>query len=98
MFEQLFEGPIARARQRASPLPAAKWERERNEMQKNLRQRAQKRHKLIESEPKTRGRKRRNCQESQSLGRLAQLVRARASHARGHRFESCSAHHLNYTN
>ena len=27
-------------------------------------------------------------------GRLAQLVRARASHARGRRFESCSAHHL----
>ena len=26
-------------------------------------------------------------------GRLAQLVRARASHARGHRFESYSAHH-----
>jgi hypothetical protein len=26
-------------------------------------------------------------------GRLAQLVRARASHARGHRFESCSVHH-----
>ena len=29
-----------------------------------------------------------------SVGRLAQLVRARASHARGHRFESCSVHHL----
>ena len=28
-----------------------------------------------------------------TVGRLAQLVRARASHARGHRFESCSAHH-----
>src|SRR3954468_7591566 len=27
------------------------------------------------------------------VGRLAQLVRARASHARGHRFESYSAHH-----
>ena len=27
-----------------------------------------------------------------SFGRLAQLVRARASHARGHRFESYSAH------
>ena len=26
-------------------------------------------------------------------GRLAQLVRARGSHPRGHRFESCSAHH-----
>ena len=30
------------------------------------------------------------------LGRLAQLVRARASHARGHRFESYSAHYVNY--
>src|SRR4051794_26382900 len=28
------------------------------------------------------------------LGRLAQLVRARASHARGHWFESSSAHHI----
>ena len=28
-----------------------------------------------------------------SDGRLAQLVRARGSHPRGHRFESCSAHH-----
>ena len=27
-------------------------------------------------------------------GRLAQLVRARGSHPRGHRFESCSAHHF----
>ena len=27
-------------------------------------------------------------------GRLAQLVRARASHARGHRFESYNAHHI----
>lgn len=26
-------------------------------------------------------------------GRLAQLVRALASHARGHKFESCTAHH-----
>src|SRR5258706_796561 len=33
--------------------------------------------------------------DSQSFGRLAQLVRARASHARGHRFESYSAHHVN---
>src|SRR5262245_18150168 len=32
-----------------------------------------------------------------SLGRLAQLVRARASHARGHRFESYSAHHSTIT-
>src|SRR5438105_7498298 len=32
----------------------------------------------------------------QTAGRLAQLVRARASHARGRRFESCSAHHLGY--
>jgi hypothetical protein len=31
-------------------------------------------------------------------GRLAQLVRARASHARGQRFESSSAHHINNTN
>ena len=31
--------------------------------------------------------------DSPSCGRLAQLVRARASHARGRRFESCSAHH-----
>ena len=29
-----------------------------------------------------------------SDGRLAQLVRARGSHPRGHRFESCSAHHI----
>jgi hypothetical protein len=29
-------------------------------------------------------------------GRLAPVVKARVSHARGHRFESCSAHHLNY--
>ena len=28
-----------------------------------------------------------------SDGRLARLVRARGSHPRGHRFESCSAHH-----
>jgi hypothetical protein len=42
-------------------------------------------------------RKRRNRQEVQSFGRLAQLVRARASHARGRRFESSSAHHLNHT-
>ena len=28
------------------------------------------------------------------LGRLAQLVRALASHARSHRFEPCIAHHL----
>src|SRR5215472_19021650 len=28
------------------------------------------------------------------LGRVAQLVRAPASHAGGHRFESCRAHHL----
>ena len=28
-----------------------------------------------------------------SLGRVAQLVRAPASHAGGHRFESCRAHH-----
>ena len=28
-----------------------------------------------------------------SSGRLAQLVRALASHARGHRFKSCIAHH-----
>ena len=28
------------------------------------------------------------------FGRLAQLVRARASHARGHWFESSSAHHV----
>ena len=28
-------------------------------------------------------------------GRVAQLVRAPASHAGGHRFESCRAHHLN---
>ena len=32
------------------------------------------------------------------LGRLAQLVRARASHARGHWFESSSAHHLQRRN
>ena len=30
----------------------------------------------------------------QLIGRLAQLVRARASHARGQRFESSSAHHV----
>jgi hypothetical protein len=30
-----------------------------------------------------------------SIGRVAQLVRAPASHAGGHRFESCRAHHLN---
>src|SRR5215472_5186472 len=29
------------------------------------------------------------------LGRVAQLVRAPASHAGGHRFESCRAHHSN---
>ena len=28
-----------------------------------------------------------------SSGRVAQLVRAPASHAGGHRFESCRAHH-----
>jgi|APCry1669189241_1035207.scaffolds.fasta_scaffold00009_3 hypothetical protein len=28
------------------------------------------------------------------MGRLAQLVRARASHARGLRFESASVHHF----
>lgn len=28
------------------------------------------------------------------FGRLAQLVRACASHAQGHRFEPCSAHHF----
>lgn len=30
---------------------------------------------------------------SRPRGRLAQLVRALASHARGHKFESCTAHH-----
>src|SRR6266849_10262126 len=30
-------------------------------------------------------------------GRVAQLVRAPASHAGGHRFESCRAHHSNQT-
>src|SRR4030042_3724424 len=29
-----------------------------------------------------------------SHGRLAQLVRASVSHTEGHRFESCTAHHL----
>ncbi len=29
-----------------------------------------------------------------SRGRIAQLARAPASHAGGHRFESCSAHHF----
>ncbi len=33
------------------------------------------------------------CYNVNHPGRLAQLVRARASHARGRRFESCSAHH-----
>ncbi len=32
-------------------------------------------------------------QNSGLPGRLAQSVRALASHARGHRFESCIAHH-----
>ena len=36
---------------------------------------------------------RRNRQNGCSSGRLAQLVRALASHARGHRFKSCIAHH-----
>ncbi len=30
------------------------------------------------------------------FGRVAQLVRAPASHAGGHRFESCRAHHAIY--
>jgi hypothetical protein len=32
------------------------------------------------------------------IGRVAQLVRAPASHAGGHRFESCRAHHVNPLN
>lgn len=28
------------------------------------------------------------------VGRLAQLVRALVSHTRGHKFESCTAHHI----
>ena len=32
---------------------------------------------------------------SPHIGRVAQLVRAPASHAGGHRFESCRAHHYN---
>src|ERR1700691_808976 len=32
------------------------------------------------------------------IGRVAQLVRAPASHAGGHRFESCRAHHLSPLN
>jgi hypothetical protein len=31
--------------------------------------------------------------EEHHFGRVAQLVRAPASHAGGHRFESCRAHH-----
>ncbi len=31
-----------------------------------------------------------------SDGRLAQLVRAPALHAGGHKFESCTAHHITY--
>src|ERR1039458_9517578 len=37
----------------------------------------------------------RPCRRSPAIfGRVAQLVRAPASHAGGHRFESCRAHHL----
>jgi hypothetical protein len=39
----------------------------------------------------------RDCQPHQFVGRLAQLVRARASHARGQWFESTSAHHLTHS-
>src|ERR1700756_888272 len=35
--------------------------------------------------------------KSSRLGRVAQLVRAPASHAGGHRFESCRAHHSNHS-
>ena len=69
--------------QRRESGDAAKWEQDLAEWRENLRQGHKKGHMLIES-----------FVENQSLGRLAQLVRARASHARGHRFESCSAHYL----
>ena len=35
------------------------------------------------------------CCTMRKFGRVAQLVRAPASHAGGHRFESCRAHHSN---
>src|SRR5437868_5433554 len=58
----------------------------------NLALRAQSGHTLIESVVSLRPR-RPPPHLAQSFGRLAQLVRARASHARGQRFESSSAHH-----
>src|SRR5262245_56230381 len=59
------------------------------------RRSAKRGHTLIQSRFGS-GWKERNSSFNQSLGRLAQLVRARASHARGRRFESFSAHHAQF--
>src|SRR3989442_2973182 len=66
--------------QRRASGEAAKWEQELAEMKKTLRTVPQKCHKLVESTDEQ-GSESPQPPDSQSFGRLAQLVRARASHA-----------------
>ena len=80
--------------QRRESGEAAQWEQELAELRQNLQQGPQKGPQADKIARQREAGKTVNPTDSQSFGRLAQLVRARASHARGHRFESYSAHHL----
>jgi hypothetical protein len=74
--------------QRRASGEAAKWEQELAEIKKTLAGSATKVPQTGKIGSETEFRKPRNRWKNHRFGRLAQLVRARASHARGLRFES----------
>src|SRR5437867_4172701 len=81
--------------QRRESGEAATWEQDLAELRKNLSQGPQKGPHADRIVRQREVGKTVTPPRVNRFGRLAQLVRARASHARGRRFESFSAHHRN---